>query len=324
MQEQLNFPEWTRSQRPLLTQCAEVLSKSRNEATFIGPDIEGTISPACLEPGQGGVVTLRIPDTYFSTLPSGPTEEEMPLLILALLAGGLYSDRSRIAQAGGATSFAGLSQGQIPKPIGEIVIPSADGSAWEVQVNMTNYNPVRAMQFPESNFEYLRLLIPGSAVRGPELYNVASEMSVGAECEVLDKNGSVTTDANSAYCIRIAIAQFAEYEANESPINVSLLDSGNRTELDEGIGLNWEKNTNQSTKLSVDTSEVRMVIGSTGGSVKMPRGYIGRIVSGMEPGELTHQRSTLVDSEYEGDIRTEHTVRGDGRPKYIELTIYKV
>lgn len=325
MQEQSVAQDWIELQRNTQVRCAEVLSKIRSETTFIGADIKGNIEPGRLEPGTTGMITLKIPQYYFSSLPQTLTDEEIQYLIHALLSAGLYSDRSRIAQAGGATSFASLSQEHTPEPISEIVTRSADGSAWEVQVNMTNYNPVRAMQFPDSNFEYLRLFVPGSAVRGSELLNVASKMSANTRCEVVDENDSVTTDPNSAYCVRIPIAEFAEYEANENPIDVALLDTRNRTELDEGIGLNWGKKVSQTNRPPVDTSQVRMIIGTTGSPVKMPNGYIGRIVTGIEPDELTHQRSTLVDSGYEGeDIRTEHTVRGDDRPKYIELTIYKV
>lgn len=311
---------WAMEQQNLLMGCREVFNKARGERTFIGENLSGIIVPETVNPGEIAELTLHIPSTYFNTLNTQLGESDTKKLILDLIQGFHYSDRSKIAQAGGATFFAGMLQGISPPDLDNLIVPRADGNGWDIRLVLTNYNPVRQLRFPNGPSEYLRLYIPGIPLLGQELAEVSKQLIPGGMVELVDGGGTIVTDdVSGATSVRLPIGRFAQYQPNDTPIEISSLNPRDRDQLDRDIGLIWADEPPSDLLPSA-----QMLVGETRRSIRMPSGYAGVIVQGVEDGGgYYHQHSTLIDPGFEGTIRTEHTTHG-GKPTHIDLNIYKV
>lgn len=315
-----SVPFWAMEQQKLLMGCMEVFNRARGERTFIGENLSGTIVPETITPREMAELTIHIPRTYFDTLGTRLDESDKKKLILGLIQGFYYSDRSKIAQAGGATFFAGMLQGISPPDMDNLIVPRADGNGWDVKLVTINHNPVRQLKFPNDSSEYLRLYIPGIPLLGQELAEVSKQLIAGGMVELVDGGGTIVTDDFSgATSVRLPIGRFARYQPNDTPIEISSLNPRNRDQFDRDIGLIW---ADEPTSDLPPTAQ--MFIGETRQSIRMPSGYAGVIVQGVEDdGGYYHQHSTLIDPGFEGTIRTEHTTHG-GKPTHIDLNIYKV
>lgn len=312
----------TEQEVPALYRATEIFNRMRNNGTFVGADIMGYPDVSILRPGESTTVTLNIPSDYFPQQQPPLNPEEASLLITWLLRASRYSDRSRIAQSGGVTELVTHAKQPMDLVSFENIVRSTQ-NGFEVDITMTNLNPVRALQLPPAGFEYIRLFIPGKIESNEAVTTIAQTLATdSADQKYIRVEGGKSDGItkSSPASIQLDIRKYARYEKKDDSIFVASLNPSNRTILDNQIGLKWDISRDDLEKID---GETQMIIGETCG-IKIPEGYMGVVILGSESG-FEHEHSIIIDPGFSGEIRTEHRMLPSSAfPESIQLFIYKV